>query len=207
MSKNFDKTKFFGDWSGMKDEIKLIVRLGQADEALKHVPSNAQFVSVVVGAKVTDPTQLGTFKQPMRPDFIAGQHGISDRVDVGYLCHDGTNLRFLSPEKEIFSMPLSDIRDVTLRLLGSDDWGLIITFSGATYIFGQFAKILLIQGSAWHTLHTVFNDPTGGWYKELDKLGAVPKKRKKQWSISNLIILAVVVLGLAITIWFIFVKK
>lgn len=208
MSKYFDKTKFFGDWQGMTDELKVIFRLLQAEEVVKYIPSNAQFVTVVVAALVVDPEQLKTFKQPMRPSFIAGQNGIADEVDIGYLYHDGVNLVLVTPEKQVFNIPLNQISDVSTRLLPHGDWALVITIPTGVYIIGQFIQVEKPKGSTFRTFDkVVFNDPAMGWYKELVKLGVVPQKRQRQWNFYNLVISVVVIVGVAVFLWFELFKK
>lgn len=129
----------------------------------------AKFATIAFCAEVTGKLESKNYGRPGGRLKVSGWEGLDENnILVGYLSHNGTNLKFQTKDTVIFDLPFNGLQ------VESHSLGLIIKTTAKTYAIGNFMAINEELSPASKMNYHVGSEATI-WMRELGDLGAIDK--------------------------------
>ena len=146
-------TKIFG-------QIKEVQQLREVDQVIKSIPPDTKFVTIITAIPVADPSSL---KERVMPS--------SKNATIGYLSHNGVSLTLSNETGIIFSVPLSQIVNVTPFVVQGNYF--FITLQTGGWYLGQAVGVKRDEHTGYRTFDSASGptDASGGWLREFSNFG------------------------------------
>ena len=163
---NLPSSDDFTQLSKQIQETRVLADTATVTNILK---DDTHFATIAFCCEVTGPIKQQMDLSPGGRLTSWSWEGIDEQnIQVGYLSHNGANLRFQTKEKTVFDLPLSEVK------IEAHGLGLLINTPSISYAIGNFMAINEHLSPGKKMNHN-FGSESAIWMHELAEIGVVDK--------------------------------
>lgn len=157
------------DFAQLSKQIQETKLLADNSTIAHTLSTGTQFATIAFCCEVIGPLKEKMDISPVGRATSWSWEGIDeDNIQVGYLSHNGTNLRFQTKDKTVIDLPFSEVR------VEAHGLGLLVKTPDVSYVIGNFMAINE-QLSPDKKMNYNFGSESTIWMRELGDIGVIDK--------------------------------